>query len=110
MPLYVLWGDRTYRDSSDISSDEVYQRMRGGEVLPTTAAPSPEDLVAVYRWLGWEAKGVASVHMPSELSATIGAAGVGAERAADSTRVCVIDSGTAAMGLGFEALVTARAA
>ena len=40
VPLYLLWGDRTYRDSIDISPDEVYQRMRGGEDLPTTAAPS----------------------------------------------------------------------
>ena len=51
VPNYLDWDSRTYRDSIDISPDEVYQRLRSGEDLPTTAAPSPEDFVAVYR--GW---------------------------------------------------------
>lgn len=110
VPIYLHWGDRTYRDSIDISPDEVYQRLRSGDDLPTTAAPSPEDFVDVYRRLGRQAEGVVSVHMPPELSATIGAARIAAEMVADTVPVCVIDSGTAAMGLGFVALAAARAA
>ena len=47
------------------------------------------------------------MHMPPELSVTIGAARVAAERVADRIRMRVIDSGTAAMGLGFVALAAA---
>ena len=32
VPLYVLFGDKTYRDRVDITEDEFYQRLTNDEV------------------------------------------------------------------------------
>jgi len=110
VPIYLHWDGRTYRDGVDITSDEVYRRLREDKCLPHTAAPSAGDFLQTYLRLGHEAEGVISVHLPTELSGTIEAARLAADLAKEEVPVRVVNTGTAAMGAGFVALAAARAA
>ena len=41
IPLYVRFGDDTYHDGIDISTDEFYTRLAHDRVKPKTSTPSP---------------------------------------------------------------------
>jgi len=110
IPLYLHWGGQTCRDGVDITPDEVYRRLRENKQMPRTAAPSAGEFLQTYQRMAAEADAVVSVHMPRELSATIEAARLAAEMAAEIVPVRVVDAGTAAMAAGFVALAAARVA
>lgn len=40
LPLYVQFGNKTYRDRIDISEDEFYQKLLSDPVHPTTTPTS----------------------------------------------------------------------
>lgn len=40
VPLYVVFGDGTFKDGVEITPEEVYRRVAAGGALPKTAAPS----------------------------------------------------------------------
>lgn len=72
----------------------------------TTSRPSTAQFVEAYQ--GITAAGIVSVHLSGELSGTVDAAWVAAAEV--DVPVRVVDSGSAAMGLGFAALAAARVA
>lgn len=72
----------------------------------TTSRPAPARFVEAYE--GIAADGIVSVHISGELSGTVEAARLAAREV--DVPVRVVDSGSAAMGLGFAALAAARVA
>ncbi|MCF4121571.1 DegV family protein [Antribacter sp. KLBMP9083] len=101
VPLRVLVGDRSYEEGVDITPDEVAALVAGGERV-TTSQPPPEAFAAVYRMLADDgARAVVSLHLSGELSGTVGSAATAAARTPLAVRV--VDSRTAAIGLGFAA-------
>jgi fatty acid-binding protein DegV len=48
VPLYVRFGDESFRDYVELGPDEFYARLAGSREPPRTAAPSPGDFAAVY--------------------------------------------------------------
>lgn len=109
VPILLNFDQRTFRDEVDITTDEVYRRLRENKHLPTTSAPSVGDFLRVYAKLAREAEAIVSVHLPSELSAVYSTA-ITARSLVDGTRIEVVDCRTAAMGQGFVVLEAARAA
>jgi DegV family protein with EDD domain len=91
VPLRVLFGEASFRDRVDLTTDEFFARLRQADRLPTTSAPSPGDFAAVYERLSHECDGVVSIHISGELSGTVEAARVGASTL-DGFPVHVIDS------------------
>ena len=49
VPLYVLFGDESYRDYVDLGPDEFYARLRASSATPTTSQPTPADFLAAIR-------------------------------------------------------------
>jgi DegV family protein with EDD domain len=101
VPLYVRFGDETYRDYVDLSPDEFYTRLAGGAEQPHTAAPSPGDFAAAYEELAGRYERVYSLQLPGALSGTLGSA---ATAAGDFPGVRVVDTGAASAAtamLGF---------
>ena len=99
VPLFVLWGDKSYRDYVDLSRTEFYERLKSEPVLPTTSQPTSkmfEDAFEPHVAAGDE---VLCITISSKLSGTMNAASAAAQRFDD--RVRVIDSETAAGGLGM---------
>ena len=77
VPLYVRFGDDSYRDYVELGPDEFYARLPDAREQPRTAAPSPGDFAAVYGELaGYER--IFSLHLPGALSGTLGSAATAA--------------------------------
>jgi DegV family protein with EDD domain len=110
VPIYLHWDGEIYLDGVDISTEEVYRRLRATKRIPRTAAPSVGDFLNTYLSLSHEVEGILSIHLPEELSGTVASARVAAELACEHIPVHVVDTGTAAMAAGFVALASARAA
>lgn len=43
VPFYILFNGQSYRDGVDITTKEMYQKVKKGEPLPKTAAVSPTE-------------------------------------------------------------------
>src|SRR4051812_38008955 len=113
--LYVVFGgERTERESDITDYAAFFEELRGAEQLPTTSQPSVGDFIAVYEPLLANGDHVVSVHISGGLSGTHQSAQQAAEQlereGKGGERVHVIDSATAAGGLGLVVLATARAA
>jgi DegV family protein with EDD domain len=105
VPLYVRFGDESFRDYVDLGASSFYERLRAAEELPTTSQPTPADFLAVYEELaGYER--VLSLHISGRLSGTVGSARTAAAEAGD--RVRVIDSDTASVAISTLALAIQR--
>ena len=48
VPLYVLFGDESFRDYVELPATDFYARLRTSTVMPTTSQPTPGDFAAVY--------------------------------------------------------------
>src|SRR5256885_610084 len=70
VPLYVRFGDESYRDYVELTPDQFYERLRAADQIPTTSQPTPGDFLAVYEELsGYER--ILSLHIAGGLSGTI---------------------------------------
>ena len=105
VPLYVRFGDETYRDYVDLGPDDFYARLAVAPEPPRTAAPSPGDFAAVYEELAGRYERVFSLQFPAALSATLGAA---AAAAADFPGVRVIDTHSASAASAMLAFAVQR--
>jgi len=105
VPLYVRFGDESYRDYVDISPDEFYARLRSADELPTTSQPTPADFLAAYVELAAYER-VLSIHLSSKVSGTFASASRAAEDAGG--RVRVIDTATASAAIAMLALAIQR--
>jgi DegV family protein with EDD domain len=110
VPLYVQFGQNTYRDRIDISEEEFYQRLLNDPVHPSTSQPSPQDFADVYNKLSKQADGIVSIHISNKLSGTYNSALQGKELAATACPIEVIDSEMVSMGLGLLAAEAANVA
>ena len=98
VPLYVLFGDKSYRDYVDLSPHEFYERLRTAEVLPTTSQPTPGDFLKTYEELE-DYDRVYSLHLSSALSGTYQSALTAAAELGDKVRVIDSESASAAIAI-----------
>jgi fatty acid kinase fatty acid binding subunit len=105
VPLYVRFGDESFRDYVDLQPPEFYRRLREADRPPTTSQPTPADFLAVYEELSTYDR-VLSIHLSRRLSGTYESA----ERAAAEAgpRVRTIDSETASAAIAILALAVQR--
>jgi DegV family protein with EDD domain len=101
-------GHRQPEEETDL--DEFFEEMRSAEELPTTTHPTADDFHETYAPLLEAGEEIVSVHISSGLSATCDAAREAAERLGAADRVHVVDTQSAAGGLGLIALAAARRA
>jgi len=113
--LYIVFGgDRTVRESEITDYPAFFEELRSSEQLPTTSQPSVGDFVSVYEPLLQQDRDIVSIHISGGLSGTMASARQAAETlerdGKGGERVRVIDSATAAGGLGMLVLAAARTA
>jgi DegV family protein with EDD domain len=106
VPLYVLFGDESYRDYVDLTPEEFYARLRTADDLPTTSQPTPGDFLTTYEELsGYER--VYSLHLSSALSGTYQSARTAAAELGDD-KVRVVDSESASAAIAMLGLAIQR--
>jgi DegV family protein with EDD domain len=109
VPLFVLFGERSYRDYLDLSRAEFYERLATEKTLPTTSQPTSamfEEVFAKHVAAGDE---IICLVISAALSGTINAAQAAAGRFPDA-KITVVDSQSAAGGLGLQVLHAAELA
>jgi fatty acid kinase fatty acid binding subunit len=106
VPLYVRFGDESFRDYEELTPPEFYERLRRATVSPTTSQPTPGDFLAAYEELAGYAR-ILSLHLPQKLSGTVESARRAADDLGDG-RVRAIDTGTVSAGLAMLALAVQR--
>ncbi|MGQ9692671.1 MAG: DegV family protein [Thermaceae bacterium] len=102
VPLYVNLGGKVYRDWTEITPAEIFEKVRKGESFPTTSQPSPKDFEEVYRRALGEADHVLSIHISAKLSGTLQSAELAAQNFPG--RITLFDSQAASLGLGMMVL------
>lgn len=106
VPLYVRFGDESFRDYVELDPHDFYVRLRSATKLPTTSQPTPQDFLSTYNALaGYER--VYSIHISSKLSGTFQSASVAAGEAGGD-RIRLIDSESASIGIAMLALDVQR--
>jgi DegV family protein with EDD domain len=102
VPLYVRFGEETFRDYVELGPGGFYERLRGAAQLPSTSQPTPDDFLSAYRELERYER-ILSLHIPLSLSGTVQSARVAADEVGGG-KVRAIDSGTVSAGLALLAL------
>ena len=106
VPLYVLFGDESFRDGVDLDATTFYERLKSAPALPTTSQPTPGDFLACYEQLGayeW----IFSLHISARLSGTYQSATAAGEMLGGG-KVRTIDSETASAAITMLGLAIQR--
>jgi DegV family protein with EDD domain len=105
VPLYVLFGDESYRDYVELTPEAFYARLRTSEQLPTTSQPTPGDFLTTYEELsGYER--IYSLHLSAAVSGTYQSARTAALELGEKVRV--VDSESASAGIAMLGLAIQR--
>jgi DegV family protein with EDD domain len=99
VPLYVRFGDESYRDYVELEPEAFYARLRTATETPSTSQPTPGDFLSVYEELaGYER--ILSLHIAGKLSGTIESARAAARLLGDD-RVRTLDSQSASAAIAM---------
>ena len=99
VPLYVRFGDDTYRDYVELGPAEFYEKLRISPVTPSTAQPTPQDFVNAYEELsGYER--IYSLHVSAKVSGTFQSAELAAQEVGGE-KVIVVDTMTASLAIAM---------
>jgi len=107
IPLYVQFGDETYRDNIDLSTEEFYHKLEISKVHPTTSTATPADFANLFNKLAEETKEILAITLSEKFSATYEAALQGKAMVSKDCRIEVIDSKA---GAGAQMLLVILAA
>ncbi len=108
-PIYVTFGDKTYRAGIDLNDAEFYKLLAASKKLPTTAQPTVDDFVNIYNKLADEVDEIITIVISHHMSATIQSAEMANEHFT-KIPVHIVDSESVSLGLGMMSLAAARAA
>jgi DegV family protein with EDD domain len=108
VPLNVHFGDETLRDQIDITTDMFMERLQRSRTMPTTSQPASGQFEEIFRQLAQDHDEIVAVLISSKLSGTVMSALLARDAVADLIPVEVVDSQSASMALGFQALAATR--
>jgi DegV family protein with EDD domain len=110
IPIYLRFGDKTYRDGVDITKDEFYTMLASSPHHPASSQPNPEDFARVCREYDGNKGGIVSIHISSKISGTYNSANIAKKTLKSECPIEVIDSGFNSGGLGLVVKAAALAA
>jgi DegV family protein with EDD domain len=110
VPVLVRFGEETYRDGIDITTDQFYEKLVKSAVMPTTSVPSLDLFARTYARLAEETDEILVIMLSAKLSGLYNAAVQSADLMEGKCRIEVVDSQNAVMAQGFVVIKAARAA
>ena len=108
VPLYVRFGDETFRDYLELGPAEFYEKLRTSPVTPATAQPTPQDFVTAYEELAAYER-IYSLHVSAKVSGTFQSAELAAQEIGGD-KVRVVDTKTASLAIAMLAHAIQRQA
>ena len=103
VPLFVIFGDKSYRDYVDLSRPDFYNKLATEPVLPITSQPTAQMFEDAFRPHVDAGDEIVCIVISSKLSGTINAARSGAQ-AFPNAKITIVDSLSVAGGLGMQVL------
>ncbi|EKQ58146.1 MULTISPECIES: DegV family protein [unclassified Clostridium] len=107
LPLLINFGEDSYLDGVEISTSEVFERIKSENILPTTAQVTPNRFIEVYKKYLNEGYKIISIHMSSVMSGTYQSAFI-AKEMIESEDIIVVDSQNVTAALGILVLKAAK--
>jgi len=107
VPLYVQFGDETYRDNVDLSTEDFYHKLETSRIQPITSTATPADFASTFTKLAEETKEILTITLSEKFSATYAATLQGKAMVKKDCRIEVIDSKA---GAGAQMLLVILAA
>ena len=108
IPQILNWEGSSLRDDVDIKPDAFYTRLATAKEMPTTSQPSAGEFHEFFSGVAETAESIVAVLISKSLSGTQASAQAAAGMMEDYP-IEIVDSQSAAMGLGYMALAAARA-
>jgi DegV family protein with EDD domain len=99
VPLYVRFGDDTFRDYVDLGPHEFYAKLRTTSTLPATAQPTPQDFLSAYAELSRYER-IFSLQVSSRVSGTFQSAELAAAELGGD-RVRVVDTASVSLAVAM---------
>lgn len=109
IPQVLIWDGVTMLDGVDITVEEFYRRLAASESMPTTSQATAGQFAEFFSKVAESAESIVAIVISDELSGTLNSATVAKDMLEDIP-IELVDSRSAAMGLGFVVLAAARAA
>ncbi len=109
VPLMIMFGNESFRDGVDMTSDQFYQRLTESSVHPSSSQPSPGAFAEVYEKLAQDHEGIISIHISCKLSGSVRSAAQ-AKELVPNVPIHIVDSGSVSMGFGFLGIEAAKLA
>ncbi len=114
VPLYVVFPDRTVKETEITDYPAFFEELRRADSLPKTSQPSVGDFIETYEPLLARGDELVSIHISGGISGTVESARQAAEQlerdGKGGERIRIVDSSTAAGGQGIVTLAAARCA
>jgi len=110
VPINICFGDEVYCDGVDLTSEQFYEKLSSGKVMPTTSVPSPGAFTDAYDRLADETDEIIAIILSSRLSGVYEVARQSVGLMKRKCRVEVVDSQWATMAQGFIVMRAAWAA
>jgi DegV family protein with EDD domain len=110
VPIYLRFGEKTYRDGVDITKDEFYAMLDAALQHPASSQPNPEDFAGVFKEYCSNRDGIVSIHISSKISGTYNSANIARKTLKSACPTEIIDSGLNSGGLGLVVKAAAKAA
>ena len=107
IPLSVVFGEESFRESIDITTEEFYKKVNESKDLPSTSQPAIGSFLELFEDLAKTHDAVISIHLSKRFSGTYEAA-KSAGKMVDGIEVYPYDSELSAMPQGFYAIVAAE--
>ena len=99
VPLYVRFGEDTFRDYVELGPSEFFERLRTSPALPATSQPTPQDFIDAYEELA-SFERIYSLQVSSKVSGTYQSAALAAEEIGGG-KVRVVDTLTASLAIAM---------
>lgn len=110
VPLNIQFGDETFVDQIEMTTDEFMRRLATSPELPKTSQPAVGLFEQTFRDLAHDHDAIVCVLLSSKLSGTVQAATLAASAVAGVIPVIVFDSLNVSLGCGFQVLRAAELA
>ncbi len=109
VPLYVVFGNETFRDGIDITPLDIFRRVEAEGQLPKTTAPSPKDFMSAFGPYIDQGMDIVYISLSSKLSSTYQNALIAAAEFPEG-RIHIVDSLTLCSGIGMLVMKAVRLA
>lgn len=100
VPLYVHFGEEAYKDGVEMTTPLLYKKVEETGILPTTAAPSPGDIMQAFRPHVDAGEDIIFIGISTGMSATVNNARLAAAEF-PSGKIAVVDSRNVSTGIAL---------